>query len=99
MGIAVILGYLSSAFFIFCGVVNVVDYLKHSQQITNYAEFLNGMALEGWTFAVGTALYLLTQIALQCEKQAIVQNLSLPPIPAPIKKEQPSESTKTIHQA
>lgn len=72
MGTAVLLGYLSSAFFIFCGLINMVSYLKSSPQMTDYAAFLDALATNGWGLAVGTALYLLTQIALQCEKQAVM---------------------------
>ena len=72
MGIAVLLGYLSSAFFIFSGLINMVSYLKSAPQMTDYAAFLNTLATNGWGLAVGTALYLLTQIALQCEKQAVM---------------------------
>ncbi len=72
MGIAVLLGYLSSAFFIFCGLINMVSYLQSSPPMTDYAAFLNTLATHGWGLAVGAALYLLTQIALQCEKQAVM---------------------------
>ncbi|MBQ4613841.1 MAG: hypothetical protein IJB31_02815 [Akkermansia sp.] len=72
MAIAVLLGYLTSAFFAFCGVVKMVAYLQHQQPMQDYAAFLNGLAMEGWALAVGTALYLLTQIAVQCEKSAVM---------------------------
>ncbi|MBR5522962.1 MAG: hypothetical protein IKV82_05820 [Akkermansia sp.] len=72
MGIAVLLGYLSSTFFVFCGVLKMVTYIKHQEQLNDYAVFLGNLAIEGWPLAVGTALYLLTQIALQCEKQAVI---------------------------
>lgn len=72
MGIAVLLGYLSSAFFVFTGVINMVSYLKSTPTMTDYAAFLNGLATNGWALAVGTALYLLTQISLQGEKQAVM---------------------------
>lgn len=82
MGIAVLLGYMSSAFFIFCGLANMVSYLKHGPQMTDYAAFLNNLATEGWALAVGTALYVLTQIALQCEKATLTGISSLPIPPA-----------------
>lgn len=72
MGIAVLLGYLSSTFFVFCGVLKMVTFIRHHEQMNDYAAFLGELAVEGWPLAVGTALYLLTQIALQCEKQAVI---------------------------
>lgn len=71
MGIAVLMGYLVSAFFVFCGVIKMAHHLQHQTQMQDYAFFLQGLATDGWPLAVGTALYLLTQIAVQCEKVAV----------------------------
>lgn len=82
MFLAVIMGYIVAALFSFCGIANAVYFLQTIYPEMGYEAFLSGLAFALWPLAVGTASFLLVQIAILIEKQCILtearQNAATP---------------------
>lgn len=72
MFLAVVSGYVVSALFAFCGIANAFFFLQGVEQSAGYPTFLSGLAVHLWPLAVGCALFLLVQIAIQIEKQNLL---------------------------
>lgn len=72
MFLAVVAGYVVSALFAFCGIANAIFFLQEMDQSAGYPAFLSGLAVHLWPLAVGCALFLLVQIAIQIEKQNLL---------------------------
>lgn len=87
MWIAVIFGYLVSVLFAFCGVVKTIAVVQSIEKFDDYPAFLSTLSLEAWPLAVGMALFLLTQIAIQSEKAALTASK---PLVVPQQKPRPA---------
>lgn len=84
MFLAVIMGYVVAAVFLFCGIANVIIYMQGIQQTMTATAFVNGLALAMWPLAIAAAVFLLTQIAILLERQCIVaENPAIAPAPVP----------------
>lgn len=95
MSLAVIMGYVVAAVFLFCGIANTVIYMQHIQQTMTASAFVNGLAISMWPLALAAIVYLLTQIAILLERQCIVaENPPVPQAPAP-SPSQPVSRTKS----
>lgn len=84
MFLAVIMGYMVAAVFLFCGIANVIIYMQGIQQAMTATAFVNGLAMAMWPLAIAAAVFLLTQIAILLERQCIVaENPAIAPSPVP----------------
>ncbi|MBQ2380216.1 MAG: hypothetical protein II295_07485 [Akkermansia sp.] len=69
---AVIAGYLVSALFVFCGLVNTCIFISNIEQDMGVQAAMSGLCISAWPIAVATAIFLLTQIAVQLERMGIL---------------------------
>ena len=69
---AVIAGYLVSALFVFCGLVNTCIFISNIEQDMGVQAAMSGLCVAAWPIAVATAIFLLTQIAVQLERMGIL---------------------------
>ncbi len=72
MFLAVIMGYVVSAVFLFCGIANTVIYLQGLNPSMTAPDFVNGLALAMWPLAIAAVIYILTQMAILIERQCII---------------------------
>ena len=72
MFVAVIMGYVVTAIFAFCGIAATVIFLSDMSQISDKMEFITGICMAAWPLAVAAVVYLLTQISLLIERQGII---------------------------
>ena len=81
MRVAVIMGYILSAAFAYCGVVNLVVYILDGGA-SDFLRFTAGFPLVTWPLAVAFFLYLLIQMAqLQMSRMQEPQAYAPSPVP------------------
>lgn len=98
MWIAVILGYFLSAAFAYCGVVNLAVYIAGVDNSTGYSLFVKGLPEAGWPLLAGMLLYVLIQIALLLEKQALLSSVVRPASPLKNHEDTPAHEKRRTEE-